>query len=82
MVNSAGIFDDLEGHMKRKLIPFMCFLALALPLSVFADPDKDKDKDKDKTVKEKTVPAPATMLLLGAAVAGLYGTRKFWIKGH
>ena len=68
--------------MKSKLIPLVCFLAVALlPVGVFAQPDKDKDKDKDKPVKEKSVPAPATLLLLGAAAAGLVGTRKLWNKG-
>jgi hypothetical protein len=57
--------------MKKVFILMLLTAIVASPVAVFAAPGK---ANPPKVIK--TVPEPATMLLVGAAAAGLAGVRK------
>jgi hypothetical protein len=61
--------------MKRLLMLGLLMAIVALPASALGQPNGPKDPVPN-VKKDKSVPEPSTMLLLGAAAAGLVGVRK------
>ena len=73
--------------MKRLVMVGLLVAFAALPTAALAEKRGPETSHKqppkaDKEKKDKSVPEPATMLLVGAAAAGLFGARKLQRRRH